>query len=79
MIYEIAPGALIETTQVLHEDELAQVKDAFAGEEMTLEEIAGHFGGQVHTPLPRERRTELVTIPRQDYIELLQAAGRLEE
>ncbi len=79
MIYEIAPGCLIETSQVLHEDELQEAKDAFASETASLEDIAGQFGGQVHTPLPRERRTELVTIPREDYIELLRAAGRLEE
>lgn len=79
MIYEVAPGKLIETDYVLDEDELAAAKMALDTGEATLEKIATQFEGSVHTPLVRERRTDIVSIPREEYIRLLRAAGELED
>lgn len=77
MIYEISPGCLIETDQVLHEEELSDARKEFeAGK--PLAEVAVDLGGTVHTPLARERRADHVTIPREDYIALLRKAGELE-
>lgn len=78
MIYEVAPGALIETDRVLDEEELAEARQEYEANMLSLETIAAQFDGTVHTPRPRENRGEFVTIHRDEYLRLLRAAGELE-
>ena len=73
MIYDVAPGVLIETPddRLLDEDELAQARDRYATGKVSLERVARDVGAKAYSA-PEAPRTVQVAV---DYDQLVEMLG----
>lgn len=73
MIYDVAPGVLIETPddRLLDEDELAQARDRYATGKVSLEKVARDVGAKPWSAPEPERKIQVAV----DYDQLVAALG----